>query len=111
MLPLESISSDSTTLELVLPLSLQSTDLQSLGRDVKRASRIDDYTASGKISAGLQQGRNTNIVRSWEKQLRSLLKDRYGEDPIPGKGKTRIELEPILQTHVANQLDSKNEPR
>ena len=111
MLPLESISSDTTTLELLLPLSLQSTDLQSLGRNVKRASGIDDYTATGNISMGLQQGRNTTIVRSWEEHLLSLLKDRYGEDPIPGKDKTKIELEPILQTHVANQLDRNNEPR
>ena len=110
MLPLESISSDTTTLELVLPLSLQSTDLQSLGRDVKRASGIDDYTASGNIGMGLQQGRNTNIVRDWEEHLRFLLQDRYGKDPILGEDVTKIELEPILQNHLANQLDRNNEP-
>ena len=107
MLPLESISSDTTTLELILFLSTRPpTDLQSLERDVQGARHIDDYAASGNISNGFLQGRNVAIVKCWEERLQALLQARYGEDHISGKdqNKTSIELDPILQTHLANQL-------
>ena len=112
MLPLESISSDTTTLQLVLALSIQPTDLRSLERDVNCASRIDDYTALGKISNGFSQGRNTDVVRDWEERLRFLLQDHYGEDFVLEKGEVRIELELelVLQNHLAKQLDDNDEP-
>ncbi|KAL8784184.1 MAG: hypothetical protein Q9195_009152 [Heterodermia aff. obscurata] len=90
-LPLESIDPASTTLELILPLSIQPHNLNSA------RGGFDEYIAAGAISRGLLQQGN---VREWEERLRCLLKARY-----PGDWEVQIELETMLQKHLLDRND------
>lgn len=99
MLPLESISPGTTTLDLVLPLPSHSTDLNFLKRAVKRASGFEDYTATGEISSGFLQGSDIEVVSAWEERvLLLLLKDRYGQEESILQ--TKIELGSVLRNHL-----------
>ena len=115
MLPLESISPETTTLELVLPLSIHAASLKCLEGYVKQARKVDDYAATGTISRGLQQGRNSSMVKAWEEHLRFLLNDRYGGDgvvgEVEGEERFQMEIESILQDHLAKQLGGEDETR
>lgn len=115
MLPLESISPETTTLELVLPLSIYAAELKCLEGYVKQARKVDDYAATGTISRGLQQGRNSSMVKAWEEHLRSILNDRYGgkgaAGEVEGEERFQMEIESILQEHLAKQLEGEDERR
>ena len=74
MLPLESISEDSTTRDLEVVLEKQDMGTIKMASRVKSLKDVDGYLGGGRIDRGLEEGRTINVVRSWEDQLRLMVK-------------------------------------
>lgn len=107
MLPLETISEDSATRDLELPLLASAVEIRKIQRGVKSTNRVDEYIDTGEISSGLQQGKTIGVVRSWEDELRLLAKNyTQANSGSEQQSPLKFELWTTLQERLRTRGDS-----
>jgi len=101
-LPLETIPSEYSVRDLVLPLSL---DLKLLASEVTIMRVWDGYIASGtRGGGGLEAGMGMEMARKWEEVVEGLVGRGFsggeGEGQGEGAAGLRLEVWPFLQEHA-----------
>jgi len=104
-LPLETIPSDQSVRDLVLPI--KPLDLKLLAAEVKATRVWDGYIASGtRGGGGLEAGMGMEMVGKWEEEIGGLIRGVFGRGEGEGVGVgegaagLRLEIWPLLQEHA-----------
>ena len=102
-LPLETIPSDQSVRDLVLPI--KPLDLKLLAAEVKAMGAWDGYIASStRGRGGLEAGMGMEIARRWEEVVGGLVGRGFsggeGEGAGEGAAGLRLEVWPLLQEHA-----------
>ena len=106
-LPLETVQEQNTVRDLTYIFDTTDINIDiGVGKCGSSGELLDAYITSGTVISGLSsEGLSIDLVQTWEKRVKELLKVSYKRDENityeVGKIESRINIWPLMQTHLA----------